>query len=87
MCLIFGGLLVFVRQIPLQVVLFITLPFVSAYLLYWGAVYASGGDPSGENANWAGLFIGTWAVPAYLGLAAGLIIGNGIRKHGVSANK
>ena len=81
-CLILGGLLTIVRQIPLQVILFVALPFVSAYLLYWGGVLASGGNPSGENANWAGLFIGTWGVPGYLGLGAGLMIARGARKSG-----
>ena len=41
-----------------KVILFVAFPFVSACLLYWGAVYASTAIPSGESLKpWAGLFI------------------------------
>jgi TRAP-type mannitol/chloroaromatic compound transport system permease small subunit len=86
-CLVAGGLLTYVRRTWMLVLLSVSIPFVSAYLIYWGAVYATGGDASGEHSHWAGLFIGTWAIPAYLAIAFGLMVGKGIRRSGASANK
>ena len=86
-CLVLGGLLAFVRKTWMLVLLSVSIPFASAASIYWGAVYATSGNASGEHSQWAGLFIGTWAVPAYLALALGLLAGRSIRKNGASANK
>jgi hypothetical protein len=62
-------------KIWLKVVSLVLLPYLSAFVLYWGVAYMeSVGTPSGEYSSWEGLFVETWAIAGYLGFCIGLIV-------------
>ena len=87
-CLAIGGALAFVPKQWLKIPLLVVSPIFSAYIIYWAAVFAVGGDQSGEYGSWAGLFIISWSIPGYLALVFGYAVGKSvIRGRRATANK
>ena len=62
------------RPSPNQALLAFAMPYSVAFVLYWGLVMFDGGDPAGEFAMWAPLFIVFWGTPSYISVLVAWLI-------------